>query len=497
MVDFLDLPVEILPLILAYLPKPQHLANASLVNSTFKSFAIPRLYSRVSIYSWHKGGKVKVLNLFTTLATYPHLAKHVRRLEIRDFPKAIISSEEDILNLVVKGLQNCSNLHACTWTRDGTLSSDILGALCCSSSLQEIELNGHSQGQYDPQILSRFRNLTKISLIMPSGAVISQLTSMLRCSGEKLKHLTVICKTSPVVNDSVLETLAPLLVNLEQLYLTGCPKVTERGIISILNANKAGLTALGLEGVSPKFNMTAFAEHCIHSRALTNLQSITLTVSHFIDPQQWTQAVLTLLSASSDLTKFQIYATSSTAPRYPTAETLSSHMDSTTSLVGAIPRFLSNLVGVHGEKLERFSIHRIPLGIPSIRELCIRAPNLRELFVVVEPRFLNALPEALEHAKKLRTVHVNYPLEIGAQENDEDEEDGIQGEDPRPLLTPTQTLDLVRRCGPSLVQFGCNTRVWQVGRTIETRADGEKVAEMCLLPYEGQDIPEQFLVVRT
>lgn len=57
---FADLPLEILPEILAHIVKPQHLALICLVNTTFQTFATPRLYERISIYSWHREGKIKV-----------------------------------------------------------------------------------------------------------------------------------------------------------------------------------------------------------------------------------------------------------------------------------------------------------------------------------------------------------------------------------------------------------------------------------------------------
>ena len=57
---FSDLPLELLPIIFAHLIKPHHLALACLVNKPFQTFAVPWLYSHVSIYSWHKEGKIKV-----------------------------------------------------------------------------------------------------------------------------------------------------------------------------------------------------------------------------------------------------------------------------------------------------------------------------------------------------------------------------------------------------------------------------------------------------
>jgi len=116
-------------------------------------------------------------------------------LEIRAFPKAL-SSELDMLDIIPKGLRNCTNLRACTWTRDGSLNSDILRALQTSGSLRELEINGHDDGNYDPDLLKGFANLTRISLIMPSGSVIAQLKSWMELTGNTLKALTLICKVN-------------------------------------------------------------------------------------------------------------------------------------------------------------------------------------------------------------------------------------------------------------------------------------------------------------
>ena len=55
-----DLPIEVLPEILQFVVKPQHLVSMCLANKTFRTFAVERLYERISIYSWHKEGKTKV-----------------------------------------------------------------------------------------------------------------------------------------------------------------------------------------------------------------------------------------------------------------------------------------------------------------------------------------------------------------------------------------------------------------------------------------------------
>lgn len=57
---FLDLPVELLPIVVQHIVHPSHLAGVCLVNQSFYTFAVPLLYERIFIYGWHKEGKVKV-----------------------------------------------------------------------------------------------------------------------------------------------------------------------------------------------------------------------------------------------------------------------------------------------------------------------------------------------------------------------------------------------------------------------------------------------------
>ena len=66
MVQFLDLPLELLPIILSHLLKPHHLATSSLVSKSFHTYATPKLYKRASIFSWHRQGKAKVTNAFSS-----------------------------------------------------------------------------------------------------------------------------------------------------------------------------------------------------------------------------------------------------------------------------------------------------------------------------------------------------------------------------------------------------------------------------------------------
>ncbi|KAH0578581.1 hypothetical protein J132_02009 [Termitomyces sp. J132] len=462
MVVFLDLPVDILPLILSFIVRPQHLASNSLVNKTFQSFAIPRLYERVSLYAWQREGKTKVVQLFSTLARCSHLAKHVRRLEIRDFPKA--TADDRLVCTVLQGLRNCTNLRVCTWTRDGSLTSDILEALQISGVLTDLEINGRSEGNFNPTLLQNFTRLSRLSLIMPSNPVVQLLDPWISMTGSTLQSLNVICKASPLITDTILETLAPNLYNLKNLYLTGCVKVTHKGVWAVLSHNTAGLVGLGLEGVSPQFDMGEFSRLCLKAGALKWLLAITLTVHPQCPLDTWTSDVLSLLSASP-LQKFQIY---SPGAFYESPWT---------------ELFWSQLVTTHGHRLYQFSVHRMLISLTAIEEICRRCTVLQQLFIVVEPDSLPSLGQCLVHAKSLRSIHVNYPVEAHT--------------DDIAVISAMEALSVIKHCSPTLTQFGCNARVWQVTKHIEMLPDGSYAVHPRLSPYESPDIPEPFLVVRT
>ncbi|KAJ3988777.1 hypothetical protein F5890DRAFT_1402401 [Lentinula detonsa] len=469
MINFIDLPLDLLPVILHHLALPQHFHKICLVNKIFNRFATPKLYERISVYSWHKHGKEKVILLFLSLSRYPHVAQHVRRLELRDFPKYLGSSDgTDTLEMVVDGLKNCTNLHSCTWTRDGSLNSKILEALQCSQSLQTLEINGRDAGNYDPQLLLHFIGLRKISLIMPSSSVISVLRPWLQKTGTSLTSLTIICKTSPIITDAKLELVAPYLSRLKHFHLTGCSKVTHEGIESILSANSDGIVSLGLEGLSPNFDLSQFRLYCARTNAFRRLRSITLTVNHQTPLNNWMNEIAALLPASVPLETFQVYS-SGKFMEDPATE-----------------RLWSDIVIAHQDHLTRFSIHRILISLNIIEDICRRCTKLEQLFIVIEQGSLGKLGTCLALAQNLRVIHVNYPLKAS------------QGENAIPVLSALDAQEIIERCNSNIMQFGCNTRVWQVNREILLDRHGAPIGiERRVMRYEGLDIPEPFLVVRT
>ncbi|KAH9934099.1 hypothetical protein B0H21DRAFT_759722 [Amylocystis lapponica] len=418
---FLELPLELLPDILQHIIRPSHLAAICLVNKSFHFFAVSQLYKRAFIYAWHKDGKAKVVKLFRTLADHPHLASHVQQLgHHREFPKALHSADhESLFAVCLAGIVNCVNLRSCTWTRDGSLTSRVLETL--------LLLGRH---QHAASWVSR--------------------------TGLTLKYLSLV--SSPLVNDALLETLAPNLANLEHLYIVGCPKVTEQGLWAVLHANYRGLLALGMEGVSPAFDMARFSQRCESSRALARLQSLTFAVN--APSVRQIPRLLTL------------------AP----LERSTSH-DRGTSRAGLSDAFCAAVVDAHGARLRRFSAHRMRMSIDAIADICRRCVRLEQLFVVVEHDALNALGPCLSQAQCLRAIHVNRPLELSSEG--------------APAVSRDRILAIVRQCPPTITQFGYNTRVWQIERVTNIKEDGTISVDVRLSSYESPEVPEQFLVVRT
>ncbi|CAK5282490.1 unnamed protein product [Mycena citricolor] len=508
--NFTDLPLDILPHILIHLVRPQHLANACLVNRSFYAFGIPFLYHRATIYSWHKAWKDKVAQLFKTLADCPGLARYMLRLEIRDFPKSI-AFPHPLESLVLRGLGNCTNLRSFTWTRDGTLSSPILRVLASLPTLAELELNGRAGRRWDAELLDQVTGLRRLSLTMPTEDVVRRLPLCLRNSAASLTELTLICRMSPLVTDAVLVALAPHLVNLEQFAIMGCPRVTPAGVCAVLEASLLGMTSLALEGLAPKFPITTLANFIAgHPAVVARLKSVTLSVPS----STWLPSVSRMLDRAP-LEAIHLYASLALTPR-------SKDVAAESNLEHTRAEFWAHLVAAHGHRLTRVSVHRMSIGVDTIREVCLRCERLRELFVVVGARDVARIGECLALTRCLEAIHLNFAVQSNARadgweeededdvdESDSDEERDVSAnEDDLPdphtwlpgapgIMTAPEALSLVRRCPDTIKLFGCNARVWQVERDIKRAEDGSVVLERILGPYSGVDIPEQFLVVRT
>jgi len=61
-------------------------------------------------------------------------------------------------------------------------------------SLQELEINGRHDGNYDHRILPQFTRIRRIKLIMPSLPVVEVLPAWLRTLVDPLQSLSIVSK---------------------------------------------------------------------------------------------------------------------------------------------------------------------------------------------------------------------------------------------------------------------------------------------------------------
>ncbi|KAI6122130.1 hypothetical protein EV401DRAFT_2056560 [Pisolithus croceorrhizus] len=364
----MDIPLELV-VIFNFVLKPYHLEALCLVNRAFNRFATPLLYRHIYIFPWHKDSKSKVFSLFRTLVECPHLAGVRPDAEIRDFPKGLSTEDHSSLSgRCVRAIRQCTNLKSCTWTKDGSLHSELLESLLDCQQLGSW-INGNSA------------DLRKISLIMPSVQIICKAwnnTSYLQ------QTLNKCVQASTHVTDGLLESLSPNLAELECLHILD-PKVTHKGIGALVSANRSGLFAINLEHLSLSFDMSVFRTLCHRTQAFRRLRTITLTVPAHTSMLDWARDVYDLVS-SAPLEAFQLYST-------------------------------DKMVTGHGSRLKRISVHRIRVNLAT-PTICSQCPRLEQLFVETERRDLTLTVSFSETgnggivvslARNLRSTH-NLPL---------------------------------------------------------------------------------------
>ncbi|CAE7131780.1 unnamed protein product [Rhizoctonia solani] len=456
--------------LLEHVEQKAQLARCCLVSKTCCSYARICLYEWIQVYTWYTGAKQRVWMILETLASAPHLAFHVKALELRDFPTHLSFDERHrIVELATQAISNCINLRSCSCTRDGTLSTRMLQGLAGLKSLKELEINAKpgAFGAWTPEDLLAFQGLQSLTLIMPARSVVELLPEWSAKNRDTLESLVIICKSTPYLSDEILRNMLPLLWNLRRLHLAGCVKVTESSIGNFLVDNLQ-VRSLALETCSPRFDMNALASACASHKRLQFLTSISLTMppsKESSQRQKWLGDVILLLTYSP-LESFQLYA--------------SGGVDESISFEGIDHQAIKELVDSHASTLRRIGIQRLIITVESLAYMCERCSQLEELFTTLCGVGRHTLAQALVTGKHLRNVHLTLMTDVAGEM--------------RPLHPVTAQeicQHVARNCGDSLQLIGSQTRVWQVKRSVSA---GQIIRT--LGPYGGRQIPEQFLMMR-
>lgn len=173
-----------------------------------------------------------------------------------------------------------------------------------------------------------------------------------------------------------------------------------------------------------------------------------MTINVTLWNSTWEKDILSLVS-SSPLEYLQLYG----------ATVIN---DKTTK----VDDFVTNLTTIHGSRLKRFSLHRLPISLKALDDVCTGFTNLQQLFIAIEQRdlvsplpsrgsvtmYINEFQEfirnSLSKATKLQAVHINF-LTLCVEGSYVSTEDALQ---------------IVNQCSPTLTQIGCASCVWQVSR---------------------------------
>lgn len=247
----MDLPLEILPLILEQLEwRTRDLHACCLVSQTWNICATPRLYSRLFLRD-----QKRLIKVVDTLERCNHLAKLVRVLEIRAYPFGLKAEDLERLEAsLVASLVQATNLRQLYWTRTGSLTDRILPFLPILPSLETLELTGSSH-YYSPANITKHLvspmktpNLRHFCILLPDRQVCDELPRWAKEMGSKLSSFSIYCQHSAILTDSTLREMSQYLTGIKRLSIAGAKRVTADGVLALLKSGN--ITELAIEGLA-------------------------------------------------------------------------------------------------------------------------------------------------------------------------------------------------------------------------------------------------------
>ena len=118
-------------------------------------------------------------------------------------------------------------------------------------------------------------------------------------------------------------------------------------------------------------DLPGFGRHCREAQLLNRLTSLTITISLPLLKSKWAKDIPSLVS-SSPLEYLQLYGITEIKDNGEVQ----------------LDNFITTLISVHGPRLKRFSLHRLPVSLKALDCACAGFTNLEQLFIVVEQQDL-------------------------------------------------------------------------------------------------------------
>lgn len=368
---FHRLPPELLPCILDHLRYRQgELAKTSLVCREWARVSKPLLWEWV-----RSRDSDRIEKAFSALSRSPELCSYVRELEVRVYPLSSLSKLEQLQDEVLSTFRHTKNLRSLVWTRKGSLTAEVLEAICHLTKLERLELNATPAGGWRAeQLLQLPHSLRTLSLLLPNRDVVSySLPGWLANlpsdkSARQLRSLSIICLESPILNYTNLRDILPGLSSLTSFTLNGCTRLSDDDVLLALKSC-GQLRHLALEAVSISTDFYRKA-----ARHLPHLESLRTRhpgrrgpkqVSHY---EAYYDGLTELVTSCPKFKSFTHYLSGDTERGWHPA---------------VAPSFVEALVKSCGDRLVRFEVSGLSMAFESVREICVGARKVHQLVLPV------------------------------------------------------------------------------------------------------------------
>lgn len=395
MAPFQDLPLDILPPILAQLTDRRDWHACTVVSRSFNRAVTPFLYRTLDsrIIS-----KTLVHHPSSTLIRRPDLAQYVRHVtETGTIHRGVLPQYPNITADTLKALSLCTNLRSMTWVDDSstTYASLFISFLTVLRTLPLRELTIRTHSDLGEQVWAELITLTglrKISIWCMEGPP-RVLQGWSEPLGNTLTHLELgrCAGVPPTILISVLSQL-PLL---RDLRLKGAPASTIPTIVTVLPNLRSLDTEYLLSGTSShrRLNTTPGSSPTSPTttrpsprKALQNLTVRTSSMDAF-GPQKMWPWIRELVGTIPGLETFRLHAFTING-----SET-------------SIPRmFLLDLAKVHGGSLTAFIVPNVMLTLKDVECLGSLFGGLGELVCMVASGDVASIAEAVSYARNLHTL---------------------------------------------------------------------------------------------
>ncbi|KDR77062.1 hypothetical protein GALMADRAFT_225197 [Galerina marginata CBS 339.88] len=227
-----NLNIDVLEIIFCFL-SGNDLPSVALVSRSFLAAVIPRLYSTISYRMRQAKGYStgETMSPFAAVVAHPHLAVHVRSIEIRSVPNVNSSVHSRFVRECRDTLRLCKNIRKFQCTVPNVLSI-FLPALQEKERLTFIRVYANLTTD-QTKMLVKIQKLQTLSLEFASWHIVHLLPSWTRSLSSTLTSLTLFMISE--LNEGIFEPMLGNLPNLLGLHVVGCPKLDHVMILGHLS----------------------------------------------------------------------------------------------------------------------------------------------------------------------------------------------------------------------------------------------------------------------